>query len=170
MNHPKSFYFNYQAADEIFPVDLIMNETVIEQKPKSVLDFGCGTGKNLRYLMNEIPKLTAVGIDMSFLNIIHARAKNNIPMVIVGDEYHLCRLSTFDVVTTTSVLCHIQDITNIIEELKRIANKSIVICETVDIMGEFYYAHNYEDFGFEFTGKELISGNEALYRVYVWKK
>jgi 2-polyprenyl-3-methyl-5-hydroxy-6-metoxy-1,4-benzoquinol methylase len=114
--------------------------------------------------------LTVAGIDMSFLNIVFARAKNNIPMLIIGDEYHLCRLSSFDVVTTTSVLCHIQDISKIISEMKRIAHKSIVICETTDIVGEFYYAHNYESFGFEFTGKEIVSGNDANYKVYVWKK
>jgi len=170
MNHPKSFYYNYQAADEMFPVDELTNEEIINQQPTSVLDFGCGTGKNLKYLQSKIPRLTVAGIDMSFLNIVFARAKNNIPMLIIGDEYHLCRLSSFDVVTTTSVLCHIQDISKIITDMKRIAHKSIVICETTDIVGEFYYAHDYESFGFEFTGKEIVSGNDATYKVYVWKK
>lgn len=171
MNHPKTFYYNYQANDEISKLDTLMNRFVLKQKPYSVFDFGCGVGKNLKYLKENSPvPLSVCGMDMSFLNIIHARAKNNIDMLIIGDEYHLCRMSTFDVVTTTSVLCHIQDITEIIEEFKRIAHKSIVICETTDIKGEFYYAHDYESFGFEETGIELVSGNEALYKVYIWKK
>jgi 2-polyprenyl-3-methyl-5-hydroxy-6-metoxy-1,4-benzoquinol methylase len=170
MNHPKSFYYNYQANDIVAPLDVMMNDFVLENNPISVLDYGCGVGKNLRYLVDKNPKLTVCGIDMSFLNIIHARAKNKIDMLIIGDEYHLCRLADFDIVITTSVLCHIQDIKDIVKELKRIANDSVIICETVDIMGEFYYAHDYESFGFEFVDLQMVSGNDALYKIYQWKK
>lgn len=169
--HPKSFYHNYQANDEIAPLDVMMNDYVLNHKPNSVLDFGCGVGKNLKYLKDhsEMP-LTVCGIDMSFLNIIHARAKNNIDMLVIGDEYHLCRLNRFDIVVTTSVLCHIEDISDIVRELKRIAHKSIIICETTDIKGDFYYAHDYESFGFEFTGLQMVSGNDALYKIYIWNQ
>jgi trans-aconitate methyltransferase len=53
MKHPKSFYYNYQASDEMFPVDDLTNEEIINQQPTSVLDFGCGTGKNLKYLQSQ---------------------------------------------------------------------------------------------------------------------
>jgi len=168
--HPKSFYFNYQANDEIAPLDVMMNKYVSNHNPKSVLDFGCGVGKNLRYLLDNNEGLTVCGIDMSFVNIIHARAKNRIEFLVLGDEYHLCRLREFDVVMTTSVLCHIQDITEIVKEFKRIAKDSIIICETKDIKGEFYYEHDYESFGFEFVGLQMVSGNDALYKIYRWKQ
>jgi len=168
--HPKSFYHNYQANDEIAPLDEMMNDFVISNSPRSVLDFGCGVGKNLKYLRDSIKGLTACGIDMSFLNIIHAKAKNQIDMLILGDEYHLCRITQFDIIVTTSVLCHIEDISDIVQEFKRIANHSIIICETTDIKGQFYYGHDYKSFGFEFVGLQMESGNDALYKIYQWKK
>ncbi len=168
--HPKSFYHNYQAADELFEIDFMIAEDIVNQNPGCVLDFGCGTGKNLVHLRSLIPKLATCGIDMSFLNIIHARAKHNLPMLIIGDEYHLCRLREFDVVFTVSVLCHIQDITKIIEDMKRIALKSILIAETNDVVGEFYFPHDYESFGFVDTGREVMSGNDANYKIYKWTK
>lgn len=171
MNHPKSFYYNYQANDEVAPLDEMMNYFVIGKHPDSVLDFGCGVGKNLNYIRERSDKpITVCGIDMSFLNIVHARAKYHIDMLIIGDEYHLCRLQDFDVVVTTSVLCHIEDITDIIEQFKRIANKSVIICETNDVVGEFYYPHDYESMGFIDTGIQQVSGNNALYKIYIWKK
>lgn len=171
MTHPKSFYHNYQANDEIAPLDKMMNEYVLNYKPFSIFDFGCGVGKNLNYLRKHSQHpLTICGIDMSFVNIIHARAKNEIDMLVLGDEYHLCRFSNFDIVTTTSVLCHIEDITDIVKEFKRIAQNKIIICETTDIKGEFYYAHDYASFGFEFVGLQMVSGNDALYKIYVWNR
>lgn len=168
--HPKSFYYNYQANDEIAPLDKMMNDFVLSQKPQSLLDFGCGVGKNLRYIKERLSEpIQLCGMDMSFLNIIHARAKNNTDMLILGDEYHLCRLAQFDVITTTSVLCHIQDITEIMTEFKRIAKK-IIICETQDVVGEFYYSHDYIARGFDYTGLQMVSGNNALYNIYIWKK
>lgn len=174
MKHPKSFYYNYQANDQVDDLDLMMNLYVIDQNPQSLFDFGCGVGKNLRFIHDTIRENKCVsipicGLDMSFLNIVHARAKHNIDMLIIGDEYHLCRLTQFDVATTTSVLCHIEDISDIIKELKRIANK-IIICETNDVVGEFYYPHDYESFGFEFVGLEMVSGNQARYKIYQWNK
>lgn len=170
MNHPKTFYHNYHAADQLFEIDFHLCDTIQRKRPGSVLDFGCGTGKNLLELQRRIPNLATCGIDMSFLNIIHARAKNNLPMLIIGDEYHLCRLADFDVVTTCSVLCHIQDITDIVINLKRIANKAVVIAETTDIVGEFYYAHDYEALGFEkVKGTKVLSGNDATYNIYQWR-
>lgn len=172
--HPKSFYYNYQANDDINHVDEMMNQYVCSTEPRSVFDFGCGVGKNLRYIKTLMSvehgvSIPVCGLDMSFLNIVHARAKNNIDMLIIGDEYHLCRLGYFDTVTTTSVLCHIEDITDIIKELKRIGEQ-IIICETNDVVGEFYYPHDYESFGFELVGLESVSGNNALYKIYRWKK
>ena len=168
---PKSFYITYQANNNIYEIDEILIKEVLKCEPLEVLDFGTGTGKNLK-LLEEIATYPIVrcGIDLSFLNIVHARAKNEIPFLIIGDEYFLCRLREFDTVMTCSVLCHIKDIDNIITELKRIAKKSIIIAETNDIVGEFYYPHDYESYGFVDLKKDWYSeGNNATYKFYKYE-
>jgi len=170
----KSFYQTYQANNNIYDIDIRLVNLVDAERPSSVLDFGTGTGKNLRLLLDTTKNrdgINVCGIDVSFLNVIHAKAKNEIPFVICGDEYFLCRLKDFDVVMTCSVLCHIQDIDRIIEDLKSIANKSIIIAETNDISGEFYYAHDYESYGFVDLKMDWYSEiNTSNYKFYRWKK
>jgi trans-aconitate methyltransferase len=165
--HPKSFYYNYHANNEIFEIDMMLINEVMKDHPRSVFDFGTGTGKNLRLLQDKLPTAHLCGLDMSFLNIIHARAQNNLPFLIIGEEWHLSKIRNFDMVITCSVLCHIQDISDIINEFKMIASKSIIIAETNDVVGEFYYPHDYESFGFIDTGKKWFSpGNGANYKIY----
>lgn len=171
MIEPKSFYATYHANNELCEIDEMLINEVLKEKPESVFDFGTGTGKNLKRIQELNPKANVCGLDMSFLNIIHARAQNNIPFLIIGDEWFLCRLRNFDVVITCSVLCHIKDIRLIIEDLKQIAKKSVIIAETTDNGGEFYYHHNYENYGFVDSGlKSYSSGNNCNYRIYKYEK
>jgi ubiquinone/menaquinone biosynthesis C-methylase UbiE len=168
---PKSFYQTYLANDNIYEIDEILTDLVLEASPDEVLDFGTGTGKNLRLINHKRKGITLCGIDISLLNIIYAHSRNDIPFVIKGDEYFLCRLTSFSVVMTCSVLCHIKDIDSIIKEFKRIATKSIIIAETNDIAGEFYYPHDYESYGFVDLKKDWYSaGNETTYKFYKYDR
>lgn len=166
--HPKSFYNTYLANDKIYELDRILVMEVLKDSPTEVLDFGCGTGKNLKLLneMSDYP-ITVCGLDLSLLNVIYARSRNDIPFVIVADEYFLCRLTSFEVIITCSVLCHIENIDNIIQEFKKIARKSIIIAETNDNAGEFYYPHDYEKYGFGDLNLDWYSkANNATYKLY----
>jgi 2-polyprenyl-3-methyl-5-hydroxy-6-metoxy-1,4-benzoquinol methylase len=164
--HPKSFYHNYQAANQLFEIDDMLIKKVLSVNPTSVFDFGTGTGKNIAKLLDINQSISVAGMDMSFLNIIHARAKNELPFLMIGDEYHLCRLRNFDVVMTCSVLCHIENIQEIVSQFKQIAKSHIIIAETNDVVGEFYYPHDYEAMGFVPTGAEWLSTTGALYKIY----
>jgi len=168
---PKSFYSTYLANDKIYKIDKILVDLVLKEQPREVFDFGTGTGKNLKQIMQLDSSITVCGLDLSLLNIIHARARNDIPFLIVGDEYFLCRLTSFEVSMTCSVLCHIQNIDAIISDLKNLTRKSIIIAETNDIVGEFYYPHDYESYGFEDLGISWYSeANRATYKFYKWTK
>lgn len=169
---PKSYYSTYLANDNIYEIDRLLVNEVLKEKPSEVFDFGTGTGKNLR-LIRELSKepVNLCGLDVSMLNIIHAKARNEIPFLIVGDEYFLCRLTSFEVSITCSVLCHIKNIDNIIRDLKNLTRKSIIIAETNDIVGEYYYSHDYESFGFVDLGIEWFSEiNGANYKLYKYSK
>ncbi len=164
--HPKSFYNTYLASDERYPIDDVLVLTVLAEKPQSVFDFGTGTGKNLKPIWDA--GVSVCGLDLSLLNITYARARNDLPYLIVGDEYFLCRLRNFDVGMTCSVLCHIENIDDIIKELKLMCAKSIIIAETNDVAGEYYYPHDYESYGFKEGGYTWHSPiNNAEYKI--WK-
>jgi 2-polyprenyl-3-methyl-5-hydroxy-6-metoxy-1,4-benzoquinol methylase len=172
---PKSFYLTYQANNEIYDIDRMLINEVLKDEPRSVLDFGTGTGKNLRLLLDTTDSskepINVCGLDVSFLNIMYAKAKNEIPFLICGDEYFLCRLKSFDVIMTCSVLCHIRHIDTIISDFKDIAQRSIIIAETNDVVGEFYYPHNYESYGFVDLQKDWYSeGNQATYKFYRYER
>lgn len=167
----KQFYATYHANNDLCEIDELLIDEVLKENPESVFDFGTGTGKNLKRIQELNPKVNVCGLDMSFLNIIHARAQNNIPFLIIGDEYFLCRLRNFDVAITCSVLCHIEHIKIIVQDLKDLCKKSLIIAETNDKGGEFYYSHNYKRLGFVDLGLTWYSSaNNCNYRIYKYEK
>lgn len=169
--HPKSYYSNYHANNDLFEIDQMLIDEVLKQNPSSVFDFGTGTGKNLKLLQSKAPDVIIGGLDLSFLNIIHARAQNNLPFLMIGDETHLSKIRNFDVVMTCSVLCHIKDISHIMKEFKNIAAKSIVIAETNDNGGEYYFHHDYSFWGFQDTGASWYSpANNCKYNILKYSK
>jgi 2-polyprenyl-3-methyl-5-hydroxy-6-metoxy-1,4-benzoquinol methylase len=163
----KQFYKTFQASDKINPLNKKLIEVVNSFNPASVLDFGCGTGKNLSLISDNI---TRVGIDLSPANVKVAVDRHKLN-VYWADESILDHLTNFDVCFTCSVLDHIKNGYPVIQQLKRIANKAVILAETNDEVGEFYYPHDYDIFGFtrlddfEFTGRY-----GAKYHVYQFLK
>jgi trans-aconitate methyltransferase len=148
-------------------------DEILKFNPVHVLEFGTGSGKNLRLIQQKRPKVSVSGLDISLLNVLQATVKNNLPHVVLGDETHLRHYCNFDVVFTTSVLDHIENVSGIIHELQRIANKAVVIAECLDHEPEiYYYKHDYESFGFELVaGSEHLSdGDGRMYYIYQWIK
>ena len=169
MSEAKEFYKTYLADDSPSVLSWRLINEIEQCEPVHVLEFGMGTGKNLRLFDH---KIVTAGIDVSFLNVTHAIARNEIPFSILGDETHLRHLCNFDVVFTCSVLDHIEHIDGIIEEFKRIANKGIFLAETNDAPGSYYYPHDYESLGFEKIDFQWNSqsGDGANYFIWKWIK
>ena len=156
---------NYIANNRVSPLNKELVKEVLSYNPLVVFEFGCGVGKNLNLLSD---KVSVAGTDVSKAGI--TAAKLNHQNVWVGDENSLMTMQSksYDVVFTCSVLVHIKHIDKIIEQFKRIASKAIVIAETDDEVGKFYYAHDYEKYGFIKTGfsyRSTVTG--AIY--YIWK-
>lgn len=136
-------------------------------KPIHALEFGCGSGKNLKLLEG----VSTAGIDISFINIIKSVAKNDLTFAMFGDETHLRHLCNFDVVFTVSVLDHIENVEGIIGEFKRIANKAVFLAETNNQPGPHYFPHDYENMGFEKIDYRWQSdGDGAIYYIWKWSK
>lgn len=165
--NPKKFYRNYVADNVINPINETLLEYISKLEPKSVIEFGSGQSKHLSVLQKN--GISCFGLDISFQNLIHAHVKGNCDNLALGDEAWLSHLRGFDVAFTCSVLDHIPDIKSVVFNLKRCA--SHVICmETHEIPGEYYYEHNYAEYGFVDTGiKAIASGNKCEYTLWHWK-
>ena len=167
---PKSHYQNYMADDTISPLSIELCNQVIKFRPVHVLDFGSGSGKHVARI-ERMFNVSGCALDLSFNNASQAHFMHQLPFIVKADETYLRHFCNFDVIITCSVLDHIEDIKGIIGEFKRIANKAIVIAETNTKAGEFYYPHNYEQYGFtkiDFSWKS--ESDNATYHIWVWHK
>ena len=174
MMHPKDFYRTYSADNNITSLNRILVDEIIKENPVHVLEFGCGSGKNLKLLFESSETIVTIGVDISYINIMNAIYKNDQSMVMIADEGILRNLCNIDVVFCCSVLDHIQEIGEIIGEFKRICNKAVIIAETqIDSPNTFYYRHVYEDYGFVDLGYDFvtdtITGDGNIYRMWKYK-
>ncbi|AIF82789.1 Methyltransferase domain [Candidatus Nitrososphaera evergladensis SR1] len=167
---PKAFYKKYVADGNVYPLNHELVNTIMSFEPSSVFEFGCGVGKNLVLLRDKGVK-SIFGIDISEAAIKKAKEKGI--NALRADERHLSKVQPCDVAFTCSVLDHVENIDKIMEQLKRIAQKAVVLMETNDTPAKFYYPHDYESYGFVKTGyayqSRLPEGDGALYNLYVFK-
>ena len=169
MIHPKDFYKNYIADDNTSPLTYKVIEVITDVNPIHVLEFGCGSGKNIS-ILNKIG-INTLGVDISMMSVIRSKTIHELPAVMCADESYLRNLVNFDVVFTMSVLDHIEEVEGIINEFKRICNKRIVLAETNDVVGIYYYPHDYESYGFKDIGYSWDSNEDgAEYKIWVYDK
>jgi ubiquinone/menaquinone biosynthesis C-methylase UbiE len=165
---PKEYYKTYQADDKPSELSWRLINEVKKYDPVHVLEFGCGTGKHLAAF--KTINICTIGIDISPMNVYKAIHKYDLPCVICSDETYLRNLCNVDVVFTCSVLDHIENIDSIIDELKRIANKAVIVAETDSIYGNHYFIHNYYEYGFDATDFEWKGEDGGFYHIWKWEK
>lgn len=176
--HPKEFYSNYLADNELCNLNFNLILEVLKENPNHVLEFGMGTGKNLRLILDRQylvarSNISVSGIDISLQGVLHSQIKNGIEHVSIGNENHLRHYCNYDVVITCSVLDHIEEIDGIIEEFKRIANKAVILAECTEAdVQRYYYAHDFEKYGFvKLEGTKYFSESDGhTYHIYKWTK
>jgi len=124
----------------------------------SAFEFGCNIGKNLKNL--NIPKVG--GIDISRRAIDNALVDG----LMAGDEKSLADVPTdsYELVFTCSVLCHIPDIESVLEQLKRISSKYVLLVESQDNKGRNHFRHEYP--GEVVFEEKTIPGKAILYKGY----
>lgn len=164
------FYQNYIADDSWSRLSSKLQSEILQFKPQTAIEFGCGSGKHLDGLRKY--NVTTVGIDISLMNVIRAGTKYDLPNLICSSENILPFISAADVVFTCSVLDHIKDIKRIVQQFKRIAQKAIVIAETqVENPSMYYYYHDYESFGFKKLDFEFVTdsnGDGNTYHIWIY--
>jgi len=133
---------------------------------QSVFEFGCNVGRHLLHFRKK--GFVVFGIDLNATQIFEARFINKLNTVEVGDELSLKDIpdNAFDLVFTNSVLCHIEEIDEIMKQLQRISRKHIVMVEANERQGKFWWPHDY-------IGKEKFackSTQGITYKLYHYVK
>lgn len=176
MDNAKEYYKTYLADDGISPLSREIVNYILKDNPNSVLEFGCGTGKNLRLIREQEhtyaqSEIKLFGIDVSLINVIHANVKNDLPYICLGDQDLLPKLRNIDVVFTVSVLDHIEYVDDIIKEFKRIAYRVFLAEPLLDKPETFYYAHDYGKHGFVKLPYQWESdGDGNTYYIWEWRQ
>jgi len=151
-------------------------EIVEELKPKSILDIGCGEGRFLGLLNNQIVK--KVGVDLASKPIMFARAFH--PEIDFHVENAADIKDEFDVVTAIEVLEHIPDdeVTQFFNVISNVTkNKGhVLICvpTTIRELSPKHYRHyTLELFKEQLKDSEVdleIEKVEYIYRSPLWLK
>lgn len=101
--------------------------------PKAkILDFGCDDGEVGYQMMQMNPKLSIVGVDIQENN------PSKIPKKIYDGKKLPYKSNSFDVVVSTDVLHHINDIPKMTKELARVS-RNLVIIKDHRVYGKLSY-------------------------------
>jgi SAM-dependent methyltransferase len=119
--------FRYENGPE--PYAVLVAETVASFGPSSVLEFGCGSGRNLAVLRDLTPA-RLVGVDLNPTAIAWGRDNFGLDLR-VGDEAWLPAQGrdAFDLAYTVSVIDHIPEPQNAVRALVSVAADLVAIYE-----------------------------------------
>lgn len=137
----KDFYKNrFHPQRNLSKANILLYYHIVKTNNiKSIFEFGCGVGRNLI-------ALKSLGYNVSGCDIsqkaVDKAIQSNLD-VFVGDDATLPKHNKFDLIITNSVLCHMPNGMETLEELKDLCT-NIIICEAVDKIGEHWYAHEYK--------------------------
>ncbi len=98
----------------------------------SILDVGCGTGRGVKYFLEERPNIQVKGIEPSQALIEQAIQKNNVPanLIICGNGKALpFENNSFDAVCEFGVLHHIKEHALVVSEMIRVARKAVFLSD-----------------------------------------
>jgi len=126
-------------------------EKVLERTENYIaMEFGCGTGLISFNLVDRFNKLTLVDSSKGMIDIVKAKIEQYEAKNIVGIELDLSKNETlddrFDVIYSSMVLHHVQDIPQIINALKALMNVEgyLVIIDLNEEDGRFH--NDFPDF------------------------
>jgi|GEM_PF-2338548 len=107
-----------------------MADEVLRSSPRSVLEFGCNFGRNLRAIRARDPAVAVVGFDVNAAAIAAGRHTSGLDLR-VGDERDLEVVpdGAIDVAFTLSVLDHLPHPEAALSQLLRLAHDRVLLVE-----------------------------------------
>jgi ubiquinone/menaquinone biosynthesis C-methylase UbiE len=122
----------YHPQDEHYVALQLLSAYIRMLDIKSVLDTGCGTGRGMRYLLDNHPGILVVGNDVSQDLMDVAVRRNGIPRGCIirassdslpFDDNH------FDAVLELGILHHVPHPETIVNEMVRVARRAVFVSD-----------------------------------------
>lgn len=122
-----------------------------KQKPRSILEVGCGFGRNIKFLIEKgIQPSKIMGIDISSKMIGQARKyiNNNKVVLHTSDISKFKPKKKFDLVFTHGILMHVPSdkIENAIDRLVHLSKRGLILIEqNYEADNNYTFVHDYKD-------------------------
>lgn len=120
-------------------------------KPDSVLEAGCGFGRNLKFLAdNNIPAHRLTGVDISSGLLAKTRLPKSVRLIRANVLKLPFRDRQFDLVFTHGLLMHLspRQLPQALSELTRVCQKHLILIEEIRSRSRqinyFTWAHDYD--------------------------
>lgn len=154
---PKEFWDNW--ADDfikdswqtkIHPQHKWLLKKINAMKPESILEVGCGFGRNIKFLIEngvEPSSITGVDISENMIKLAKDYIKNHKVKLFVFDLFNLDMNKKFDFVFTHGVLMHIPEdqIDRATDKLVSLSKKSLVLIEqNYKANNNYTFVHDYK--------------------------
>jgi len=144
-------FFNDPWQKRFFPQHRWLLQTIQALQPHSILEAGCGFGRNLRWLVSQgLDPAQLTGVDISSTLLAQARLPNSVQL-IRGNVLHLPFSSnSFDLVFTHGLLMHLspRQLPRALAELVRVSQKHLILIEEIRSrprqLNYFTWAHDYD--------------------------
>ncbi len=170
-------FIQEQSQKAIYPQHKWILKKLIEKRPKTLLEVGCGFGRNIKYIANNFPyPLKIVGVDFSESMLENARnyigttklKKVSIKLMKANVLKLPFANSSFDIVLCHGVLMHIKPeaISQAVSEILRVTQKKIILVEENDVdfslSNEYFVKINYYTFVYPYQALFLVKGGKIL--------
>ena len=135
----------------IFPQHQWLLKVVKRLKPDSILEVGCGFGRNLKFLLDKgIRPGSLTGVDISPLLLKQIRLPKSVRIIQANVLQLPFSSNRFDLVFTHGLLMHVnpRKLNQALQELFRVTKKYLMIIEECrtrpQTLNYFTWAHDYE--------------------------
>lgn len=159
----------------LYPINYEVAKSVLKMTQYSCFEFGCHDGRNLDLIKFFHPSMEVAGMDINAAALNAGRIGFGLTDLRLGDEKTLNEIGNYlyDVVFTSSVLCHIDEgVGDILRQMIRISRNGTLLVETQEPVGAYYYQHDYAKHGFtkfkEMKSVDPPRGNGSVYEFW-WR-
>lgn len=134
-NEVEKFHWWWAGRQEL------IKDLLVPEKPRNILDIGCGTGETLTFMKKVFPKSKLQGIDYLPEAVKYTKSRGH--SARRADALHLPFAdASFDAVLLLDVIEHIKDDSGVIKEAKRVLKPGGVIILTAPALQFIWSAHD----------------------------
>ncbi len=144
-------FLNDPWQKRLFPQHQWLWQTIKTLKPDSILEAGCGFGRNLKFLIdNNISANRLTGVDVSLTLLAQAKLPKSIQLIRANVLHLPFSAKSFDLVFTHGLLMHLppRQLPKALSELTRVSKKHLILIEEIRSrprqLNYFTWAHDYD--------------------------